>query len=62
MSLVKRDQAIARRKGLVASAVTVGSVALLAAGAWPLAIVGLASAGLLTVDWFRFRAERGMRF
>lgn len=62
MSLIKRDQNIARRKGFVASAVTIGSVGLLAAGAWPLAIVGLAASGLLTVDWFRFRAERGMRF
>jgi hypothetical protein len=62
MSLVKRDQNTARRKGIVAGMATVGSVALLAAGAWPLAIVGAASAALLAVDWFRYRAERGMRF
>lgn len=62
MSLIKKDQDTARRKGLTAGAVTAVSLGLIAVGAWPFGVVGLVSSALLTADWFRFRAVRGMRF
>jgi hypothetical protein len=60
-SLVQADKDRARRKGLTAAAVAGGSV-LLAVASLPLGIIGLVGAGYLTVDWFMFRAKRGMRF
>jgi hypothetical protein len=61
-SLVQRDKDVARRKGMVAGAATVGSVALIAVGAPWLGVIGLIPAAYLVKDWFTFRAKRGMRF
>jgi hypothetical protein len=63
MSLVDKDKSTARKKGLVAGAATVGSVALIATGAAPIAgVIALLPAAYLVKDWFMFRARRGMRF
>jgi hypothetical protein len=61
-SLVQRDKDVARRKGMVASAATAGSIALIAVGAPILGVIGLIPAAYLVKDWFSFRAKRGMRF
>jgi hypothetical protein len=58
---MQADKATARRKGLTAAAVAGGAV-LLTVASVPLGILGLVGAGYLTVDWFLFRAKRGMRF
>jgi hypothetical protein len=63
MSLAEKDRATARNKGLIASAVTTGSVALIATGAAPIiGALALVPAAFLVKDWFMFRARRGMRF
>jgi hypothetical protein len=63
MSLAQNDRDTARKKGLLASAATAGSVALIATGAAPiLGVVALVPAAYLVKDWFMFRAKRGMRF
>jgi hypothetical protein len=62
MSLVLRDKAIARRKGVLAATVTAGSVLLIATGAPVLGALALIPSALLVKDWFMFRARRGMRF
>ena len=62
-SLGQKDRDTARKKGLVAGAATVGSVALIATGAAPvLGLVALLPTAYLVKDWFMFRARRGMRF
>jgi hypothetical protein len=61
-SLMARDKAEARKKGLYALSAWVGSGILLVYH-WPL--LGLIAAGgglFLTYRWFMFRAKRGMRF
>ena len=55
-------QKTARRKGSVAAGAATASVVLLAAGAWPLGLIGAGIAGWATWDWFRFRARNGLRF
>ncbi len=61
-SLMESERATARKKGLAAAGTAIGSVALLVID-WPiLGAIGLAGAGYLTWDWFRFRAKRGLRF
>jgi hypothetical protein len=61
MSLAQKDRSTARKKGLVAGAATVGSIALMTAS--PIVgIVALLPTAYLVKDWFMFRARRGMRF
>jgi hypothetical protein len=63
MSLAQKDKDTARKKGLVAGAATVGSVALIATGAAPIVgVLALLPSAYLVKDWFMFRARRGMRF
>jgi hypothetical protein len=61
-SLVSRDKALAKKKGLFAAAAWGGAVALGVAGAPFLAVPTALGAGYLTYRWFMFRAKRGMRF
>jgi hypothetical protein len=61
-SLMEADKRTAKRKGFVAGAAAAGSVVLLVAHAPILAVVGLVGTGYLAVDWFKYRAKRGMRF
>lgn len=61
-SLMSRDKAEAKKKGLIALSAWAGA-GLLFVYHWP--IVGLATvagAVVLTYRWFMFRAKRGMRF
>lgn len=61
--LMERDKARARRKGLLATATgTTGAVLLATATAPVLGVIGLGVGAVLAVDWFMFRARRGMRF
>lgn len=61
-SLVSRDRAQAKKKGLYAMAAWGGTVALGVAAGPFLAVPAAAGAGYLTYRWFMFRAKRGMRF
>ena len=62
-SLVTRDKAVAKKKGLFAAAAWSGTVVLGLVGApLILAVPAAAGAGYLTYKWFMFRAKRGMRF
>ena len=61
-SLMARDRAKAKKKGIVALSVWVGAGVLFVYH-WP--ILGLLTVGgamTLTYRWFMFRAKRGMRF
>lgn len=62
-SLVSRDKAQAKKKGVYAAAAWGGTIVLGAVSA-PLLLVlpAAAGAGYLTYKWFMFRAKRGMRF
>jgi hypothetical protein len=61
-SLISRDKAEAKKKGVYAAAAWGGTVALgLLSGPF-LAVPAAAGAGYLTWKWFVFRAKRGMRF
>lgn len=63
MSLAQKDRDVALKKGVLAGAVTTGSVALIATGAAPIiGLFALVPAALLVKDWFMYRARRGMRF
>jgi len=60
-ALIKRNEAIAKKKGWFAAAATGGSVAM--AFAVPvLGVLGLAGSAYLAYDWFSYRAKNGMRF
>jgi hypothetical protein len=61
-SLIQADKAKARRKGITAAAAAGGATALFLVGAPILGVIGLVGTGYLAVDWFMFRAKRGMRF
>jgi hypothetical protein len=62
-SLVSRDKAQAKKKGMLAAAAW-GGTALVGWVGFPvfLLLPAAAGAGYLTYRWFMFRAKRGMRF
>lgn len=61
-SLVARDRAQAKKKGMFAAAALAGTVvAGFAVGPF-LAVPGIVGTGYLTYKWFMYRAKRGMRF
>ena len=62
MSLADKDKETARKKGLLATAATVGAGAAIVAGAPIFGALLVVPAGFLIKDWFMFRAKRGMRF
>lgn len=62
-SLIQRNKVIAKRKGTLAAVAAGGSVAVAVIASSPvLGVLGLAGAGYLAYDWFKFRAKNGMRF
>ena len=61
-SLISRDKAEAKKKGLFAAAAWGGTVLLGVAASPVLWIPAGVGAGYLTWKWFLFRAKRGMRF
>ena len=62
-SLIARDKAVAKKKGMYAAAAWGGTILLGAASASTFLIVpAAAGAGYLTWKWFLYRAKRGMRF
>jgi hypothetical protein len=62
-SLIARDKAEAKKKGIYAAAAWGGTVLLGVASASTFLILpAAAGAGYLTWKWFLFRAKRGMRF
>jgi hypothetical protein len=63
MSLGEKDKETARKKGIMAAAVTGVAGTLIVTGAAPiLGVIALVPAGYLVKDWFMYRAKRGMRF
>jgi hypothetical protein len=61
-SLISRDKAEAKKKGIYAAAAWGGTAVLgVATGAY-LWLPAAAGAGYLTWKWFAYRAKRGMRF
>lgn len=59
-SLIQRNKAVARRKGVLATAAGVGAVALVVVN--PIVgVVGLAGAAYLGWDWLSFRIKHGLR-
>jgi hypothetical protein len=61
-SLVSRDKAEAKKKGLIAAGMWGGSALLFAFATPILAVPAAGGAAYLTYKWFMFRAKRGMRF
>ncbi len=61
-SLVSRDKAEAKKKGLWAAGALGGSVLLFAVGSPFLGTAALGGAAYFGYRWFMFRAKRGMRF
>lgn len=61
-SIIKRNKAVARKKGTLAATATAGSVLTIALVSPVLGIVGLAGSAYLALDWFKFRAKNGMKF
>ena len=61
-SLVSRDKAEAKKKGMIAAGMWGGSALLFAFASPILAVPAAGGAAYLTYKWFMFRAKRGMRF
>ena len=61
-SLMARDRAEAKKKGLFALSAWIGSGVLLSVHAPFLALAAAGGGVYLTYRWFMFRAKRGMRF
>jgi len=62
-SLITRDKAEAKKKGVYAAAAWGGTGLLLAlSGPGLLLVPAAAGAGYLTWKWFMFRAKHGLRF
>ena len=61
-SLISRDKAEAKKKGISAAAAWGGTVLLGVAASPVLWVPAAAGAGYLTWKWFSYRAKRGMRF
>ena len=61
-SLMETEKRTARKKGLLAAAAGAGAVALAIVINPVIGLIGAAGAGYLAVDWFMYRAKRGMRF
>ena len=61
-SLIKRNKAVAKKKGTVAAAAAGGSMAVVILGAPWLGAFGLLGAAYLGYDWFSYRAKNGLRF
>ena len=61
-SLIERDKAEAKKKGVYAAAAWGGTILLGVATGPILWLPAAAGAGYLTYKWFMFRAKRGMRF
>jgi hypothetical protein len=61
-SLIERDKAEAKKKGIYAAAAWGGTVLLGTAFSTVLWVPAAVGAGYLTYKWFMFRAKRGIRF
>jgi hypothetical protein len=61
-SLMARDKAEARKKGLYALSAWIGSGILFVYHAPYLGLAAVVGGLFLTYRWFMFRAKRGMRF
>lgn len=61
-SLVQRNKAVAKRKGMVAAATGVGAGIALVALNPVVGVLGLAGAAYLGYDWLSFRIKNGLRF
>jgi len=61
-SLVSRDKAEAKKKGLLAAGAWGGTALFVAFGWNILAVPAAGGAAYMTYKWFMYRAKRGMRF
>ncbi len=61
-SLMLRDRAVARKKGVWALSAWVGTGILFYYTSWWAGLLLAGGAAYLTFRWFMFRAKRGMRF
>jgi hypothetical protein len=61
-SLVSRDKAEAKKKGILAAGAWGGAALLLAFTTPILAVPAAGGAAYMTYKWFMYRAKRGMRF
>lgn len=61
-SLVQRNKLVAKRKGMMATAMTGAGVAALVLFNPVVGVLGLAGAAYMGWDWFSFRLKNGMRF
>jgi hypothetical protein len=61
-SLIERDKAEAKKKGMFAAAAWGGTVLLGIAASPILWLPAAVGSGYLTYKWFMFRAKRGIRF